>query len=351
MKHRIFDVFAGERNSFLPLVNVFRYWTVPRGWQPEAEKDVEIIAWLRNKSPLAAERRFGRGRVVAFLTTAAPVWNNWARENPSYIVAMLELQAYLGGGRRPRESCLVGEPLRFPLDAGQYAAQVRFTKPPGRVESGEARAESGESTVNSETLNSQLSTLNSRVPGDAHRTVVVDAPYAPDGKLAVVLDDTDASGMYEAALKLNKGGKEEVRHYAVNVDPAEGNLKTLWGPELAARLKDAECEFHQAATFRYASEERAGSNLSLALLFVLVGLLVGEQLLAYSASYHLPKTKGLGAGDWGLGTRGRRLGARNGREELETPGTIPEPPIPSPRSPAPSPQPLAPNPQSPGGAA
>ena len=36
------------------------------------------------RRPLVVERRFGKGRVVAFLTTAAPTWNNWARVNPSF---------------------------------------------------------------------------------------------------------------------------------------------------------------------------------------------------------------------------------------------------------------------------
>jgi hypothetical protein len=133
----------------------------------------------------------------------------------------------------------------------------------------------------------------------------VDAPYSADGKLAVALDDTDVAGMYEAVLKQKKGGKEETRHYAVNVDPAEGNLKTLWAPELAVRLKDAECEFHQAATFRYAGEERPGSNLSLTLLYVLIVLLVGEQLLAYWASYHPPASGRAGGATYQSSRLGR----------------------------------------------
>ena len=119
-------------------------------WQPEADPAVQVIARLRNGAPLALERRFGRGRVVAFLTTAAPVWNNWARENPSFVVAMLELQAYLGGQTVGRESCLVGEPLKLPLDGTRYAAQVRFTKParrekaPGKESAGEGGTLPGE---------------------------------------------------------------------------------------------------------------------------------------------------------------------------------------------------------------
>ena len=54
----------------------------------------QIIARLRNGAPFAVEREFGAGRVVAMLSTAAPQWNNWGR-NPSFVVAVLEMQAHL----------------------------------------------------------------------------------------------------------------------------------------------------------------------------------------------------------------------------------------------------------------
>ena len=141
------------------------------------------------------------------------------------------------------------------------------------------------------------------------------SPLDENGKLTVALDDTDAAGVYEAALKQSKTDKEELRHYAVNVDASEGDLQMLWGPELAARLKNADCDFHQAASFHYAAEDHAGSNLSLLLFFALVALPVGEQLLAYSASYH-PKSP---AADAHLGQPGRGPGhnRRLGRSGAE----------------------------------
>ena len=100
--HPIFRVFAGQRNSFLSTVTVERYFAVPKDWKPAADSTTRVIARLRNGAPLAVERRFGQGRVVAFLTTAAPVWNNWARNNPSFVVAMQELQAYLAARESAR---------------------------------------------------------------------------------------------------------------------------------------------------------------------------------------------------------------------------------------------------------
>lgn len=263
--HPIFHVLAGERNSFLPLVIVRRYFSVPKDWRPEADPGVTVIARLRNGAPLAAERRFGRGRVVAFLTTAAPEWNNWARENPSFVVSMLEMQAYLSARPAAEVPRLVGAPLEVKLDPGQYEPQVRFTTP----------------------------------KEDTSPTATVEAAPTADGQLEALLANTDTSGIYKARLTL-KSGKEEARSWAVNVDADEGDLRTLTYPELAARLEGVKHEFQLASDYQYSSEQQAGYNLATALLCFLVLLLIGEQVLAYSASYHPPS---LQHGDAGGGGR------------------------------------------------
>ena len=126
--HPIFRIFAGQRNSFLGSVNIERYVAAAQNWQPASDESVRVIARLRNGSPLAVERSFGEGRVIAILTTAAPTWNNWGR-NPSYVVAMLELQAYLAARRDP-PPLTVGDAWHLALDADAYNPQVRFALPP-----------------------------------------------------------------------------------------------------------------------------------------------------------------------------------------------------------------------------
>ncbi|MHB1035898.1 MAG: BatA domain-containing protein [Pirellulales bacterium] len=251
--HPIFRVFAGERNSFLGAVAVDRYFAPVRGWNPKADPAVSVIALLRNGDPLAVERKFGEGRVVVFLTSAAPTWNNWGR-NPSFVVAMLEMQSYLalrpGAQDAPR---LVGAPLSVTFDAARFQPRVRFVTP-------------------------QAQSANSLV-GDAVPT--------PKGFVAS-LTETAAAGFYEAQLTTT-GGKSEVRDYALNVAPEEGDLKRLTGEQLASRLAGVPFEYHQAAGFDRGANDRAGSNLGDSVLYFLVLLLVGEQVLAYSASYHPPR--------------------------------------------------------------
>jgi len=261
--HPIFRVLSGKRNSFLPMVAIEKYFGVPETWEPTPDSTVEVIARLRNGAPLVVERRFGEGRVVAFLTTAAPVWNNWAR-NPSFVVAMQDLQAYLAQRSEESETRLVGSRLTFQLDPEQYQAQVRFLTPAQSLSP--APAPPGTS-------------------GGPANGGLYEARLTPEGPLEVSLSDTPLSGIYEAQLSRLDGATEH-RAFALNVDPEEGNLDALDGPQLAARLKGVDYTYEQAASFQYDVGEAEHGNLWRYVLYALVVLLILEQLLAWSASYH-----------------------------------------------------------------
>jgi hypothetical protein len=220
---------------------------------------------VRNGAPLAVERKFGEGRVVAFLTKAAPtetdqgIWNNWARGNPSFVVAMLELEAYLAAARQMATTRLVGAPVEINLETGKYQPQVRFTLPSD-------------------------GTVASRKDGGV---LTIDAEQAKDA-LSAAFNETQSSGFYEAQLTTSEGATES-RRFAVNVDPAEGNLKHIDGSQLAARLQGVKYEFHDARDFAFDTRQLAGFNLGESLLYALVVVLLLEQVLAYFTSYH-PKT-------------------------------------------------------------
>ena len=255
-EHPIFSVFAGERNSFLSTVVVSRYFAAQKDWLPEPESSTRVIARLRNKAPLAVEHKFGDGRVVAILTKSSPLetslgsWNNWGRNNPSYVVAMLEMQSYLAAGRHPDTARLVGAPLDVKLDVAKYLPHVRFTLPP----------ENGGGTL------------------------AVDAATSPGGNSAI-LSDTDASGIYQAQLTLTDGS-QAIERFAYNVVPEEGDLTRLDGTKLAGQLAGIRYEFHQAGDINYNPQQLAGFNLSESLLYALVAILLAEQVLAYACSYH-----------------------------------------------------------------
>jgi hypothetical protein len=256
-EHFLFRSFQDKRNEMLSKVLVERYMAAPKGWKPPADSTTRVIARLRNGAPLIVEKSFGKGRVVAILTTAAPEWNNWARERETgtFPAVLRDMQAYLSLRPAAGASNLVGTPMQLRLPAGEYEKQVRFATP----------------------------------KEDITPSATVDAVLSGD-QMTATLAQTDQSGFYAAQLTTSKGGTE-TRYYAVNVDPLEGNLQAMFEPDLRARLPDAKFEFAPAATFQSDNGDLSGYNLSQALLLALVLLLIGEQVLAWSCSYH-PASRG-----------------------------------------------------------
>jgi len=256
--HFIFRVFGSKRNDFLDAVVVQRYFAVPKGWEADPDSMVRVIARLRNGAPLVVERSFGAGRVVAFLTTAAPVWNNWAR-NPSFVVAVQDLQAYLAHRGSDDLSHQVGSKLELALDPAAYEPKVRFVPPRGDA---------------------------SREKGGAAPEATVDAVPTAGGLLTASFSETGTSGVYEAILAKTNGAGES-RRFAVNVEPSEGNLEALLsGRDLTTRLSGVKYDYRRAADFQYEAGDAEGGNLSQWLLAFLVLLLICEQIVAWWASYH-----------------------------------------------------------------
>ncbi len=287
--HPIFSVFAGERNSFLNTVTINRYFAAEKNWLPEPDSSTRVIARLRNKAPLVVERQYGEGRVVAFLTKASPLqtelgsWNNWARGNPSFVVAMLELQSYLAEGRHPDTTRQVGSPLSLPVDTTQFMPQVRFVMPRelGGASLSVDAAPPVRNTPPAPDAASDAagkSLLPSRLRNIGNTTERV-----------AVLNETDASGIYEARLT-KIGGAELVERFAVNVVPDEGDLKKLNASALAGQLDGVRYEYHEAQDINYNPHQLAGFNLGESLLYLLVCILLAEQALAYACSYH-PRAK------------------------------------------------------------
>jgi hypothetical protein len=155
----------------------------------------------------------------------------------------------------------VGSPLELTVDPRRYQPSVRFVS-----------------------------------PDEATPETTVGAAAAGDGRVPVVrFARTDTAGIYEAELAATTGAAE-VRRWAVNVDPREGDLARLDAAELADRLAGVKYTYHPADAFEVDREDLAGYNLSDALLLVLVVWLVGEQLFAWWCSYHPPRTAAAGRG-------------------------------------------------------
>ena len=97
--------------------------------------------------------------------------------------------------------------------------------------------------------------------------------------------ETDRSGIYEAWYRTQKN-EVEVDRLALNVDANEGDLDTIAPTGLASALSPVVVELQQAEEYEYEGDRDYSSNWTNVLLILLICVLLGEQALAYSASYH-----------------------------------------------------------------
>lgn len=262
VRHPIFSFFLDQTNPLIRGVKVDKYLAAKKDWKPEPNSGTSVIASLRNKSPLIVEKKFGEGTVLACLTTVSPEWNDWAK-NPSLVVLALKMQAYLASARRLDDPRLVGTPIDVALESSKYRPELSFTLPKPKSEE--------------------------RLKLDRQAT----QPEAGKTTLAASLGrgqsrDTDHAGIYEAWPRTTKGeiAEPDIRRWALNVDPDEGDLTPVDSKELLTRLDPVKVTWHQAESYEQQDLSSSGYNLSQVLMIFLICLLVGEQLLAYSTSYH-----------------------------------------------------------------
>ena len=248
--HPVVAVLSGQRNPLLDAVRVERYLAMERGYEPPTGDGLRRLLSLRNGAPLVVERPFGAGLVVAVLSTAAPVWNNWARGNPSWVVVMLELESHLAAARRRAAGLEVGDLLEVVLEPGSDAHDVDVLVPP-------------------------LGTL-------VHQTAAV----GEDGRLIARLP-TATAGAYVARWK-RLDGTERERAFAVNVAADEGRLERIGRDRLDRTLAGIPFRYETAADLEPGSGTLAGVSLLHPLLYALLAILVVEQIVSYSVSYHLP---------------------------------------------------------------
>ena len=247
--HPVVAVLAGQRNPFLDAVRVERYLAVERGFQPPADAGFRQLLALRTTAPLAVERPFGAGLVVAVLSTAAPTWNNWSRGNPSWVVVLLEMESHLARPRRRAASLTVGAPITVRLEQGIDEIDVDFAVPPDGV------------------------------------IVRQTATATGDGPLEARLVDTATPGGYSARWRRLDGSERE-RIVAVNVAADEGRLERAGRERLDRALAGIPYRYEAASDLRPATDSLAGVPLAKPLLLVLLAVLLLEQAVALTASYH-----------------------------------------------------------------
>jgi hypothetical protein len=292
--HPVVQVLAGRRNPLLAAVRIGRYMAVARGFESPDENGPRRLLGLRNGAPLVVEKPYGKGLVVAVLTTAAPQWNTWARGNPSWVVVMLELESHLARGRAAPAAARVGDPISIAVDPGLDEIEVDFLLPdPGDARGIDPRESSAAASPVADGGDSVPPARRGKPapPGEPGGSVVrATATPQPDGTLAAVLPEARLGGLYAARWQ-RVDGTERERLVAVNVDPLEGELERAGPERLERALAGIPHRIEQASAFQPDARTLAGSSLVTPLVGLLILLLLAEQALSYLASYHLPSTR------------------------------------------------------------
>jgi hypothetical protein len=263
-EHPMFRALAGQRNPFAAAIRIREYVAVQERWQPPVDSGIEVLARLPDGQPLVVERRVGAGRVVAFLTTLAPDWNNWSLE-PSFIVMALQLHAYLAQPQRPRADRLVGDALTVQLDPTVYRPELTFVAPTAEPQ-----------------VNRELAKVASAA--DTQSSSLLTALLGESGE-GTAAGETDFSGIYDVQMQTLEGQPRH-RRYALNVDTRESTLAVLDSVDLRRALEPLSVHVYQADQPVAAAGDSPRNAWSELLLWVLLAMLLVEQWLAYRLSYH-----------------------------------------------------------------
>ncbi len=232
---------------------------------------LELVASGPRQEPLLVEHSFGQGHVLAMLTGLSADWSNWAQD-PTFVVLALRSLGYLGSFRHAATGQSVGSPLQM-LATGETIlpdAEILF---PAREQGPRLRLQRQVQTLD----NGQVFKLALGIDLTSMDRDMVDAMLR--------------QGIFESWM-MTAEGEDRVKNMAHNVAAAEGDLAHISANELRRKLQGIELDIKSAESVSGAGLNAQDAAHSTLLMFLLAGLLLVEQLLAYSASYHAPQLQG-----------------------------------------------------------
>jgi hypothetical protein len=231
--------------------------------------------------PLVVSRAYGKGRVVAFMTTAGTKWNDWAGGNTAsvtYPIVMLELQKYLtsGGGDT---NLTVGSPLEIQLDSSRYDSKMH------RFFQAEARDP-----------NAQAGAAGEEAAGKTSGLVDLKEQTAPvsTGRVTFVFDEARKPGLYLFDLtrlgeEANVSGspRSERRAFVFNVDPEESDLRRVAKDEVERAAAGVHVRNPGSGWAGELANRQNDLSESAWFYLIFLAILVAEQALAVHLSFHV----------------------------------------------------------------
>jgi len=274
--HPIFEPFFGLSNSPFQFVRIQRFLALERNlgesgtvegrstplWKP--------VATLRNGQPILIDHSIGEGRVLFGLTAFDRQWTNWPQD-PTFVVAALKMVGYLSSFRSPDTARLAGTPMRWDFSSKEMLPEIQVLCPPPNGTGAKA-----------------LLSLNALPAGESafQATLNAQSNQDTDESIRAIM----SAGNFEW-WGTSIQGERIVKNIARNTPPAEGETEKTTLIDLNRNLNGVK--------FVYKSSDSLGTNTALAgfanrnmiLMALLLVVLLFEQWLAWSASYHLPGGK------------------------------------------------------------
>ncbi len=222
----------------------------------------EIVATGPDKRPLIIDKTIGEGRCVTLLTGLQSNWSNWAQD-PTFVVFALRAMGYLGSFRHEATSMSVGTTIEMVVAGQTVLPQAELLIPAG----------------DSGTRLRLQPSVETNATGDVAKfSLAIDLDQANRD----LTDSLLRPGIFESWM-VTANGDYLVENAAHNVAAAEGDLTRVVGNELEKKLP---VKVRTAESISNASLSALDASHSTLLMALLALLLLGEQALAYSASYH-----------------------------------------------------------------
>ncbi len=231
----------------------------------------EVVAVGPGKRPLIIDNTFGEGHAVTMLTGLHNTWSNWSTD-PTFVVFALRSMGYLGSFRHEETSVSVGSEVEM-------------------VVTGQAVLPEAEVFIPSRETGTRLRLQPKVQVNDAGDVSRVRLSIDLEQGNRDLIDDLLRPGLFESWM-IGANGEYLVDNAAHNVSAAEGDLTRVGENELQQKLPIKVRTADSLSELGLSSQDAAQSTLLMVLLAL---LLLGEQALAYSASFH-PQRLAAGVG-------------------------------------------------------
>ena len=230
------------------------------------EKFARLMESVRFGDPLLVGKRFGRGPVLAYLTSAGSAWNDFPNgpARPYFVMLMLEVQRFLAGAGF-ESNRLVGTPFEFTVEANRYSSRLRRFFVPEPV-----------ADADSEVRQCRRSRRTGRHCQWRRR-------------VSFVFTDNRRPGLYRFdLLSSGEGGRVEQQAVAFNVDTVtEGDLRRASRADIETAAPGAKLHSPGSGLAELLRERRSDLSESPWLFLLLLLVLVAEQAMAVRLSYHI----------------------------------------------------------------